>query len=59
MQSEKKTNTGYACSTCGASVLVVNEKLVRSCTHMTTVHATLSAVVSQHGGISTGAAPRG
>lgn len=45
-------NTGYACSTCKAPALVVNEKLVRSCTHTTPVHANMSAVVSQHGGIA-------
>jgi hypothetical protein len=45
-------NTGYACSVCKASALVVNGKLIRSCEHSAPVLADMTATVSQHGGVS-------
>lgn len=46
-------NTGYTCSTCSLPVVLLGDgKLVRSCTHTTPVHANMSAVVSQHGGLA-------
>ncbi len=49
----------YTCSTCKLPVLVLGDgKLVRSCTHTTPVHANMSAVVTQHGGVTAGQAPK-
>lgn len=49
------TPADYTCSTCKQPVLVLGDgKLVRSCAHTTPVHANMSAVVTQHGGVTAG-----
>lgn len=41
----------YTCAKCGVGVVVVGELLIRACEHDGPVHANMTAVVTQDGGL--------
>ena len=51
-----QVETGYHCKECGSPVIILEGKIVRSCTHTGTVVAECEAHVTAHGGVTSAVA---